>query len=86
MIGLTKTLAREYARKGVTVNAVAPGFIRTRMVEAVPEKAIEAVVAMTPVARLGDPAEIGSAVLFLASPAAAFITGHVLDVNGGLSM
>ncbi len=86
MIGLTKTLAREYARKGVTVNAVAPGFIRTRMVDGIPEKAIEAVVAMTPVGRLGDPAEIGAAVLYLASPAAGFITGHVLDINGGLAM
>ena len=86
MIGLTKTLAREYARKGVTVNAVAPGFIRTRMVDNIPEKAIEAVVAMTPVGRLGDPAEIGAAVLYLASPATGFITGHVLDVNGGLAM
>jgi len=86
MIGLTKTLAREYARKGITVNAVAPGFIRTRMVDAIPEKAIEAVVAMTPVGRLGDPEEIGAAVLYLASPMAGFITGHVLDVNGGLAM
>jgi len=86
LIGLTKTLAREYARKGVTVNAVAPGFIRTRMMDAVPEKAIEAVLALTPVGRLGDPAEIGAAVLYLASPSAGFITGHVLDLNGGLAM
>jgi NAD(P)-dependent dehydrogenase (short-subunit alcohol dehydrogenase family) len=86
MIGLTKTLAREYARKGVTVNAVAPGFIRTRMTVDIPEKAMEAVVGMTPVGRMGDPVEIAAGVLFLASPAAGFITGTVLDINGGLSM
>src|SRR3954464_13829596 len=82
LIGFTKTLAREYARKGVTVNAVAPGFIRTRMMDGIPEKGLEAVRAMTPVGRLGDPMEIGAGVLFLASPSAAFVTGHVLDING----
>jgi NAD(P)-dependent dehydrogenase (short-subunit alcohol dehydrogenase family) len=86
LIGLTKTLAREYARKGVTVNAVAPGFIRTRMTEGIPEKAMEAVIAMTPVGRMGDPVDIAAGVLFLASPSAGFITGAVLDINGGLSM
>jgi 3-oxoacyl-[acyl-carrier protein] reductase len=86
LIGLTKTLAREYARKGVTVNAIAPGFINTRMVADVPDKAMEAVRNMTPVGRLGEPMEIGAGVLFLASPAAAFITGHVLDINGGMAM
>lgn len=86
VIGLTKTLAREYARKGVTVNAVAPGFIRTRMLQDMPEKALEAVVNMTPVGRLGEPVEIAAAVTFLASPAASYITGHVLDVNGGMAM
>jgi 3-oxoacyl-(acyl-carrier-protein) reductase len=86
LIGLTKTLAREYARKGVTVNAVAPGFIRTRMTEPIPEKALEQVTAMTPVGRLGEPYEIAAGVLFLASPSAGFITGSVLDINGGLSM
>jgi 3-oxoacyl-(acyl-carrier-protein) reductase len=86
VIGLTKTLAREYARKGVTANAVAPGFIKTRMLQDVPEAAIEQVISMTPVGRLGEPAEIAAAVAFLASPAASYITGHVLDVNGGMSM
>jgi 3-oxoacyl-(acyl-carrier-protein) reductase len=86
LIGLTKTLAREYARKGVTVNAVAPGFIRTRMTEAIPEKAVEAVIAMTPVGRMGTPQDIASGVLFLASPTAGFITGTVLDINGGMAM
>jgi 3-oxoacyl-(acyl-carrier-protein) reductase len=86
VIGLTKTLAREYARKGVTVNAIAPGFIRTRMLQEMPEKAMEAVINMTPVGRLGEPAEVAAGVAFLASPAASYITGHVLDINGGMSM
>ena len=86
LIGLTKTLALEYASKGVTVNAIAPGFIKTRMLEAVPEKALQAVIERTPVGRLGDPMEIGAAVLYLASPAAGFVTGQVLDVNGGMAM
>lgn len=86
LIGLTKTLAREYASKGVTVNAVAPGFVRTRMLDAVPESALKTVLDLTPVGRLGDPMEIGASVLFLASPAAGFVTGHVLDVNGGMAM
>ena len=86
LIGFTKTLAREYARKGVTVNAVAPGFIQTRMTEDIPEKRIEAVLGMTPVGRLGDPMEIAAGVLFLASPSAGFMTGIVLDINGGMSM
>lgn len=86
LIGLTKSLAREYAAKGVTVNAVAPGFIKTRMLEAVPDKLLQSVIDSTPVGRLGDPMEIGASVLYLASPSAGFITGHVLDVNGGMAM
>jgi NAD(P)-dependent dehydrogenase (short-subunit alcohol dehydrogenase family) len=86
LIGLTKTLAREYARKGVTVNAIAPGFIKTRMLDGVPDKALQSVLDITPVGRLGDPMEIGASVLYLASPAAGFVTGHVLDVNGGMAM
>jgi NAD(P)-dependent dehydrogenase (short-subunit alcohol dehydrogenase family) len=86
LIGLTKSLAREYASKGVTVNAIAPGFIKTRMLEAVPDKVMKSVIDMTPVGRLGDPMEIGASVLYLASPAAGFVTGHVLDVNGGMAM
>jgi NAD(P)-dependent dehydrogenase (short-subunit alcohol dehydrogenase family) len=86
LIGLTKTLAREYARKGVTVNAIAPGFVKTRMLESVPDKALQAVLDSTPVGRLGDPMEIGASVLYLASPAAGFVTGHVLDINGGMAM
>jgi NAD(P)-dependent dehydrogenase (short-subunit alcohol dehydrogenase family) len=86
MIGLTKTLAREYARKGVTVNAVAPGFTRTRMTEGMPEKVLEGVCAATPLGRMGEPVEVAAGVVFLASPSAAFITGFVLDINGGYSM
>jgi len=86
LIGFSKALAREYATKGVTVNAIAPGFVRTRMLEGVPEKALKAVLDATPMGRLGDPMEIGASVLYLASPAAAFVTGHVLDVNGGMAM
>jgi NAD(P)-dependent dehydrogenase (short-subunit alcohol dehydrogenase family) len=86
LIGLTKTLALEYASKGVTVNAIAPGFIRTRMLDAVPQTALQAVIDRTPVGRLGEPMEIGAAVLYLASPAAGFVTGQVLDVNGGMAM
>jgi NAD(P)-dependent dehydrogenase (short-subunit alcohol dehydrogenase family) len=86
LIGLTKTLAREYARKGVTVNAIAPGFIKTRMLDGVPDKALKSVLDVTPVGRLGDPMEIAAGVLYLASPVAGFVTGHVLDVNGGMAM
>jgi NAD(P)-dependent dehydrogenase (short-subunit alcohol dehydrogenase family) len=86
LIGFTKTLAREYARKGVTVNAIAPGFVRTRMLDGVPDKALQHVVDTTPVGRLGDPMEIAASVLYLASPVAGFVTGHVLDINGGMAM
>ena len=86
LIGFTKALAREYAKKGVTVNAIAPGFVRTRMLDHVPEKALQSVLDIIPVGRFGDPMEIGASALFLASPAASFVTGHVLDVNGGMAM
>ncbi|MET0591054.1 MAG: 3-oxoacyl-ACP reductase [Polyangiaceae bacterium] len=86
LIGLTKSLAREYARKGVTVNAIAPGFVKTRMLDGVPDKAMESVLDKTPIGRLGDPMEIAAGVVYLASPSAGFITGHVLDINGGLAM
>jgi NAD(P)-dependent dehydrogenase (short-subunit alcohol dehydrogenase family) len=86
LIGLTKALAREYARKGVTVNAIAPGFVRTRMLDGVPDRALKTVLDGTPVGRLAEPMEIAASVLYLASPAAGFVTGHVLDVNGGMAM
>lgn len=86
LISLTKTLAREFARKNITVNAVAPGFIETDMTAEVPEAALEAVKQATPMGRLGKPEEVAAAVVFLASPAASFITGTVIDVNGGMAM
>ncbi len=86
LISLTKTLAREFARKNVTVNAVAPGFIETDMTSQVPDKALDQIRSLTPLGRLGKPEEVAAAVVFLASPAAAFITGSVIDVNGGMYM
>src|SRR5205823_3240212 len=83
LIGFTKALAREYARKNVTVNAVAPGFIKTRMTEDVPAAALDVIIKQTPVGRLGEPEEVAAGVVYLASEAGAFVTGHVLDINGG---
>ena len=68
------------------MNAIAPGFVKTRMLDGVPDKAMQSVLDITPVGRLGDPMEIGASVLYLASPAAGFVTGHVLDINGGMAM
>ncbi len=86
VIGLTRTVARELAGRGITVNAVAPGFIATEMTAGLGEEVLAEVKKQTPLARLGDPQDIADAVLFLASDAASFITGHVLTVDGGLSI
>ncbi|WP_096176245.1 acetoacetyl-CoA reductase [Cohaesibacter sp. ES.047] len=86
VIGFTKALAQETARKGVTVNCICPGYIDTDMVAAVPEKVLESIVAGIPVGRLGQAEEIGAMVAFLASEKAAFITGAVMTVNGGQYM
>jgi 3-oxoacyl-[acyl-carrier protein] reductase len=86
LIALTKSLAREVARKGVTVNAVAPGFIETDMTKDMLPAALDAVKGMTPAGRLGRPEEVAAAILFLACPAASYITGQVLAVNGGMYM
>lgn len=86
LIAFTKSLAREIARKGVTANCVAPGFITTDMTASVPEPAIKAIEGSTPMGRLGAPEEVAAVVTFLASPAASFITGQEVAVNGGLYM
>jgi 3-oxoacyl-(acyl-carrier-protein) reductase len=86
LIAFTMSLAREVARKGVTVNAVAPGFIETDMTKDMPAAALTAVTAMTPLGRLGKPEEVAAAVCFLASPQSSYITGQVIPVNGGMYM
>ncbi|MBC8211936.1 MAG: acetoacetyl-CoA reductase [Gammaproteobacteria bacterium] len=84
--GFTKALALEGAAKGITVNAVAPGYVLTDMVRAVPEKVLEKIISRIPVGRLGDPDDIARAVMFLVGDDAGFITGATLDVNGGQQM
>jgi len=84
IIGLTKTLAREYASRGITVNVVAPGFIETDMTASLPEAAQKGIIEQTPLGRVGKPEEVAAAVLFLASDEASYITGQVLRVNGGM--
>ena len=84
VIGITKTLARELGRKGVTVNAVAPGFIATEMVKKMPENILKSMEEKVPLGRLGMPEEIASAYLFLASDEAAYINGATLSVDGGI--
>ncbi|MBC3190579.1 3-oxoacyl-[acyl-carrier-protein] reductase [Pseudonocardia sp. C8] len=86
LIGFSKSLAQEVANKGVTVNCVAPGFIETEMVAAVPEKAMERILAKIPVGRLGQADEIARAVQFLVDDRAGYVTGSVISVNGGLDM
>jgi len=86
LIGMTKTLAKELGRKSITVNAVAPGFILTDMVRQMPENVLKAMEAKVPLQRLGNPEEIASAYLFLASDEAAYINGSVLSVDGGMTI
>lgn len=86
VIGMTKTLARELGRKGVTVNAVAPGFIATDMVKLMPENVLKAMEEKVPVGRLGEPAEIASIYAYLASDEAAYINGAVISVDGGITI
>lgn len=86
VIGFTKSMAREVASRGVTVNTVAPGFIETDMTKALNDDQRAATLSAVPAGRLGDPKEIASAVVFLASPEAAYITGETLHVNGGMYM
>ncbi len=86
VIGFTKSMAREVASRGVTVNTVAPGFIETDMTKALNDEQRATTLSNVPAGRLGDPKEIASAVVFLASPEAAYITGETLHVNGGMYM
>jgi len=86
MLGFTKSLAREIGSRNITVNCVAPGFIDTDMTRELPEEQRAALIRQIPLNRLGDPADIAAAVGFLASPAAAYITGETINVNGGMYM
>jgi len=86
VIGLTKSLAKELASRSVTVNAVAPGFIQTAMTDALPDKVKEMMLEQIPLKRMGKPEDVAKAVAFLASPEAEYISGHVLQVDGGLFM
>jgi len=86
IVGLTKTLAKEYASRGITVNAVAPGFIETAMTDVLPEKVKEEVKKQIPLGRFGTVQDVASAVIFLASPDSGYITGQVIHVNGGMYM
>ena len=86
LIGLTKALAQEVASRGITVNAVAPGYIATDMTKVLPEEVKAKILASVPLGRMGQPDDIAAAVKFLASEEASYITGHVLAVNGGMYM
>jgi 3-oxoacyl-[acyl-carrier protein] reductase len=86
LIGLTKTIAREYSNRNVTANAVAPGFIDTAMTQALSEQVRADLAKQIPLGRLGSSEDVANAVRFLASPAAAYITGQVIHVNGGMYM
>ena len=86
IIGFTKSLARELGSRGVRANVVAPGYIQTALTEVLPDEAREAMLTNTPLGRLGEPSDVAGAVRFLCSDEAAFVTGEVLLVDGGLGM
>jgi 3-oxoacyl-[acyl-carrier protein] reductase len=86
LIGLTRAIATEVASRNITVNAVAPGFIVSPMTDPLPDNVKQELVARIPLGRMGRDAEVAAAVVFLASDEAGYITGHVLDVNGGMRM
>jgi 3-oxoacyl-[acyl-carrier protein] reductase len=84
VIGMTKTWAREFGRKGIRVNAVAPGFIATEMVQKMPEKVLDDMKSKIPLSRLGEPSDIANTLVWLASSEAAYVHGAVISVDGGL--
>jgi len=86
MIGMSKSLAAEVASRGITVNCVAPGFIATPMTDALAQPQKDKLLGAIPAGRLGEPADVAAAVLYLASPEAAYVTGQTLHVNGGMAM
>jgi 3-oxoacyl-[acyl-carrier protein] reductase len=86
LIGLTKAIAMEVASRSITVNAVAPGFITTPMTDPLPQNVKDAMLARVPLGRMGSDADVAAAIVFLSSDEAGYITGHVLDVNGGMYM
>jgi 3-oxoacyl-[acyl-carrier protein] reductase len=86
LIGLTKAIAIEIASRGITVNAVAPGFIETPMTEVLPDKVKEELKMRIPLGRMGSPKDVAAAIVFLASNEASYVTGHVLNVNGGMHL
>jgi len=86
VIAITKTCAREFASRNILVNAIAPGFIRTAMTDALSEEAKKAMASMIPLSRLGEASDVAKAALFLASDDSSYITGHVIAVNGGMYM
>jgi len=86
IIGFTKTVAKECASRNITVNAIAPGFIESRMTDTIPEKVRTTLLASIPLGRPGTPMEVAAAAVFLASEEASYITGHVLNVDGGIAM
>ncbi len=86
VIGFTKTIAREFAQRGININVIAPGYIQTPMTEVLPEKAKEELKKLIPMGRLGQPEDVAQAVLFLVSEASSYMTGQILNVNGGIYM
>ena len=86
IIGFTKSAAKEFAPRGITVNAVAPGFIATDMTDAIPEKIKTGLIEKIPMGKIGDPEDVANAVLFLVSEKAAYITGQIISVDGGMAM
>jgi 3-oxoacyl-[acyl-carrier protein] reductase len=86
MIGMTKSIAQEYAKRGITANCIAPGFITTAMTDKLNEKQREAILARVPAGRLGDAADVAAAAVYLASDEAAYVTGQTIHVNGGMAM